>query len=168
MDIKAHLNNSRSPVRKEIEFAYNHYPTEWVERSVDRGQITCKKANRGFYSDWQKIIAIDGNSENSQRATAFHELGHRFEKTIPGLMEAEKAFYARRTTGEELKWLGRPYGKSEKTRRDDFVHPYMGKEYGGQWYELVSMGFQYAYTEPEMLAKDKDMQSWIYGLLALI
>ena len=43
----------------------------------------------------------------------------------------------------------------------------MGKDYGGTAYELVSMGFQYAYTEPATLLKDEDMAEWIYGLLAL-
>ena len=29
------------------------------------------------------------------------------------------------------------------------------------------MGFEYAYTNPAKLLKDKDMAEWIYGLLTL-
>ena len=43
----------------------------------------------------------------------------------------------------------------------------MGKDYEGHDFELVSMGFQYAYTDPDKLAQDPDMESWIYGILAL-
>ena len=44
----------------------------------------------------------------------------------------------------------------------------MGKDYGGTAYELVSMGFQMAYTEPERLLDDPDMAEWIFGILTLI
>lgn len=45
---------------------------------------------------------------------------------------------------------------------------YMGKDYKGYAYELVSMGFQYAYTDPLKLMKDEDMAEWILGILALL
>ena len=83
------------------------------------------------------------------------------------IREAEKEFYKHRTEGEPLKWLGSGYRRNEKTRFDDFVSPYMGKDYGGSSYELVSMGFEYAYTRPEELAKDPEMEAWILGILAL-
>ena len=44
----------------------------------------------------------------------------------------------------------------------------MGKYYGNDTYELASMGFEYAYTNPEELAKDPDMQQWIFGLLTIL
>ena len=43
----------------------------------------------------------------------------------------------------------------------------MGKDYGGRAYELVSMGFEYAYTNPTKLWEDEDFATWIYGILAL-
>ena len=100
--------------------------------------------------------------------TAVHELGHRFERSVPGIKEQEKAFYDRRTAGLPLEWLGSGYRKDEVTRKDDFTHPYMGKDYGGSAYELVSMGFEYAYTDPLKLMKDPDMQQWIFGLLSVV
>ena len=167
VDVAGHLRNSRSPMRKHVEYAYDHYPTEWVLRSANKGKLLVKKASRGYYMDDVEIV-LSGSDVYDYRETAFHELGHRFEHTVPKIRELERAFYKRRTDGEELKWLGRGYAKSEKTRRDNFLSDYMGKDYGGNAFELVSMGFQYAFNDPVRLAKDKDMQEWILGMLLLV
>lgn len=177
-DLKPIIMNThfttKSPVRKDIVKAYEGYPSDWVRKSVAFGNLESKKVQRGYY--WHLAygrnrtceLNISGNSEESRVETAIHELGHRFEYTIPGVMDAEKEFYSRRTKGESSAWLGVGYAKSEKAKRDDFVHPYMGKDYGGDGFELVSMGFQYMYTDPRKLLKDKDMSTWICGLLSLL
>lgn len=165
LDVKGHLMNSRSPVRKSIEEAYDCYPHAWVQRSVNSGFLKPKKVDRGYYDNYNKEIAISGREKESQLETAIHELGHRYERVVPGIREQEKEFYERRTAGEPLQWLGYGYSRNEVSRKDDFLHPYMGKDYGGFAYELVSMGFEYAYTDPARLAKDPDMQEWILGML---
>ena len=166
-DLKAHFKNKGS-MRKTVGNAYRLYPQDWTDKSFARGQLEVKKVKRGYYNDFWKIIAISGNGEGASLRTAIHELGHRMEYTIPDVRQAEKAFYERRTAGYDLEWLGTGYKKSEKARRDKFLSMYMGKDYGGDAYELVSMGFQMAYTDPLELAKDADMAEWILGLLALI
>lgn len=166
-DVDAHLNKSRSPMRKVVKEAYDYYPTDWVEKSITRGNLTPKKVNRGYYSDLHAEIAISGWTEEGYLRTALHELGHRFERAVPGILEAEKIFYERRTAGEALRWLGGNYRYDEKSRFDKFLNPYMGKDYGGRAYELVSMGFEYAYTNPTKLWEDEDLATWIYGILAL-
>ena len=167
---KQHLNNSRSPIRKNVEYAYSKYPTSWVQKSMEAGWLKIGKTNRGYYEHLGGYgeLKISGMSEQSMNATAFHELGHRFEYTIPGIRKQESQFYKKRTDGEESKWLGSGYGKREVTKKDDFIDAYMGKDYGDNTYELVSMGFEYAYTNPLELARDPDMQRWILGLLALV
>jgi len=167
LDVKGHLNNGRSPMRKVVEQAYDCYPSDWVRDSVNAGTLSVKKTSRGYYSNYRREIAISGDGKSHSFATAVHEVGHRMEDKHKGILDAESKFYSRRTKGEELKWLGSGYAKYEVTRKDKFIDAYMGKDYGGRAYELVSMGFQYAYTEPLTLAKDKDMQTWIYGLLTL-
>ena len=167
IDVAAHLGNSRSPMRKIVEKAYGKYPTSWIRKSVEEGELSIKKHKRGYYSDWERVIAISGDGGNKSFRTAIHELGHRFEDTIPGILSKEKEFYDRRTEGEKLVWLGSGYGRDERTRKDDFIDSYMGKDYGGKAYELVSMGFQHAYTDPVKLSQDEDMEQWIYGLLAV-
>jgi SPP1 gp7 family putative phage head morphogenesis protein len=164
-NIKEHLNNTRSKVRENIEWAYNHYPTAWVNASVDNSDLTPKKVSRGFYSHFRREIAISGEGDSANRV-AVHELGHRFERVVDGIKDAEKEFYDRRTAGESLQWLGTGYRRDEKTRPDDFLDAYMGKDYSGTAYELVSMGFETAYCDPVKLSQDADMEEWIYGLLA--
>jgi SPP1 gp7 family putative phage head morphogenesis protein len=167
IDIKKHLNNSRSPMRKEVEKAYSYYPTDWVKASVKRGNLTPKKVDRGYYSDWRCEIAISGYGGESTFKTCIHELGHRMERAVPEIKKAEKVFYDRRTAGENLEWLGGGYARTEVTRKDNFLNPYMGKDYNETAYELVSMGFEYGYTDPAHLMKDADMANWIYGILTL-
>lgn len=166
IDIVSHLNKSRSPVRKSIEQAYSYYPKDWVKASVKRGNLSPKKVQRGYYSDWNAEIAISGDGVGAFD-TSLHELGHRMEKTVDGILKAEKAFYDRRTAGESLEWLGSGYARNETTRKDNFLHSYMGKDYGGTYYELVSMGFQMGYMTPKELMRDPDMANFIYGLLTL-
>ena len=167
-DNKFDLNlQGRSPMKKVVSEAYDCYPNSWIKKSVSKGRaLKPKKTDRGYYNGWD--IAISGTNDNSCYTTAVHELGHRYEDVIPEIRELEKAFYDQRTAGEDLEWLGNGYSKDEKTRKDNFVEHYMGKDYGGSAYELVSMGFQLAYTNPMKLRKDKEMAEWIYGLLALI
>ena len=168
-ELKMHLNNSKSPARKYVEWAYKRYPTDWVDDSVNYDYLIPKKVDRGYYSHFMNEIGIDvwGN-EMQPRSTAIHELGHRFEYVRSGIRDAEKQFYEYRTKGETLQWLGGSYAKSEKTRKDKFVDPYMGKDYGGRSYELVSMGFELVYTNPLALRKDKEMLEWIYGILCIL
>lgn len=168
LDVAGHLGRSRSSVRPRIETAYAHYPRAWVEASIARGELKPEKTDRGYYSDWQHTIAISGATPEKQTETAVHELGHRFEYSVEGIRDQEREFYEVRTAGEDAEWLGYGYRRDERTRKDQFISPYMGKDYGGRAFELVSMGFQYAYTHPELLAKDPDMQEWIYGLLLMI
>ena len=167
IDVGSHLGNSKSPIRKNVEWAYSKYPKSWVQQSVDNSDLKLKKTSRGYYSDWEKTIAISGDGKGADR-TAIHELGHRFEDVVSNILSNEKEFYDRRTDGDKLEWLGSGYRKDEKTRKDDFLSKYMGKDYGGKAYELVSMGFEYAYCDPVKLSEDADMESWIYGLLAVI
>ena len=160
-----------STVSSLAEMALNCYPSDWVEASIKLGKILTKKASpneRGFYNG--RLIKI----ENSYRLdTAFHELGHRMEDVIKDILNAETEFYNRRTAGEKLEKLSVLTGDSrykddEFARKDKFLSVYIGKDYGGGGYELVSMGFQWAYTEPLFLLKDEDFAHWIFGLLALI
>lgn len=168
IDVASHLNNSRSPMRKVIERAYDVYPKDWVRKSVNKSNLTPKKVQRGYYSSYRNVIAISDRGGNESFATAIHELGHRFENTMPEIVEIEKSFYNRRTAGEKLTWLGAGYDRSEKARFDKFLNKYMGKDYGGSSYEIVSMGFEMAYTEPVELLKDKDMAELIFGILAIV
>ena len=189
------VKKSSSAMRKTLVEAMDYYPTSWIEAVLPE-PLAVKKVNRGYFSKWDNLIALSAHNDKQAFSTAIHELGHCFEHKISisdtytsyqkwgagywkkyysqqypegqtFILDAEREFYKRRTDGESLQWLGTGYRSDEKTRKDNFIHPYMGKDYGGNDFELVSMGFQYAYTDPDTLAKDPDMESWIYGILAL-
>ena len=169
--LQMQFGKSKSKIRPMVEKAVNCYPREWVEMSANRGALKLKKVERGHYNDFKGELTISGEGGKAFE-TAIHEFGHRMEYTFGDIVLAEKEFYARRTAGEKLEKLkkltGQDYNATEVTRKDKFLDVYMGKDYGGRAYELVSMGFQYAFTNPERLMLDGDMAEWIFGLLAIV
>lgn len=169
LDMDGHMNGEES-VKDIISWAYNIYPKSWVEKSIDTSNLTVGIAPRGYYSHPKSelMLSDSGFGEGSKYTAAVHELGHRFEQVIDGILDAEKTFYDRRTAGEQLEPLGFGFNPDEKTRKDNFIKEYMGKDYGGRGYELVSMGFQYIYTQPHLFETDQDMASWLYGILCLL
>ena len=44
----------------------------------------------------------------------------------------------------------------------------MSKYYDGKVYDVLTMGIQYTYSNPEFLLTYNDMATWVYGILALI
>jgi hypothetical protein len=60
---------------------------------------------------------------------------------------------------------GYGYKQGEVTREDKFSEPYMGKEYGGKYYELLTMGMEGLWSGTEVL--DAEYRRWLLGLLAL-
>ncbi len=173
VDMTKHITTRKSLVMQAVLDAYDVYPSDFSQASEKRSKIALKKVSRGYHLDGQPtMIAISGSGQGAFE-TAIHELGHRMEKAIPIIRDLEQMFYERRTKGEKLERLKDlypiyGYNASEKTRKDQFLDAYMGKDYGGDAYELVSMGFQYAYCDPEELMKDSDMAEWIFGILTLV
>ena len=149
---------------QEVAFdCLSNYPKEWVEAIRQDGILDCAEVGRGFYSYKEKKLRL---SDNLIRC-GYHELGHAIEHNVQAVLEAEQAFYEKRTKGEKLEWMGLPYKKSEKSRKDDFLDIYMGKDYGGKAYELVSMGFESYFADSFEIEHDEDYQEFIMGVLAL-
>ena len=142
--------------------ALNRYPSTWLQKTSESAIPLSPKwtTGRAHYSPWNGEILMDGKI-----GTGIHEMAHRFERCVPGLLRAEKEFYARRTAGEAPEWLGPGYRPSETTRKDNFVSKYIGKDYGGDAYELASMGIEYLFTKYDTLSKDKDMLKWVLGII---
>lgn len=167
-----HFGKSKSKIRPTVESAMDCYPRTWVESSANRGMLKIKKVSRGYYNDTTSELCISGEGGQAF-STAIHEFGHRMEHTLSEILSAEAEFYGRRTQNESLVKLNQLFPKGnyrndEVVRKDKFLKAYMGKDYKGRAYELVSMGFEKAFTDPEFLLKDTDMAEWIFGLLALV
>lgn len=165
--LKTHLPG-KSQIKQYVIDAYEYYPTDWIEKSFNHSSLKLKKTSRGYYSNRDNELAVSGNDKYKSLRTATHELGHRFEYVNPIIKNQEKVFYDRRTAGETSEWLGKGYGKSEKTRKDNFISAYIGKDYGGDAYEIVSMGFERAFLKTDELMKDEDYAEFIFGVLSLL
>lgn len=161
--------------------ALSAFPAEWIESQKTRGLFkTHLTSERGEFEgkspDGVDRVYIDSNKtgqESERISCVIHELSHRLETCHSGVLKAEEEFYKQRTKGEPLELLskvtGNPrYTKEEKTRKDNFIHPYIGKDYEGEAYELISMGFETFFTEPEKLDSDKEYKHWLLGLVAMI
>lgn len=168
------LTAGRIAQRKRVIEALDCYPQDWLRALSKTGPYEVIKIRRGHFDAANKQIAINDTSSHGYAYTvAIHELGHGFEYSIQSLRMCEAQFFERRTQGCKLEKLNElfpmsGYDDREVTYKDDFISPYMGKDYDGRFFELASMGFQYLFTEPKKLAQDEDMLKFILGLLVLI
>jgi len=163
--LEAHLGGTLRRVSDQL-------PRDWLIASNARGSIEvgvspipggAYYSDRGGQGGRSRIVLYAAQDEAS---VALHELGHRVEYSVPGVLAYEADFYARRTAGETLTRLpDRRVG--EVFRPDRFQSDYMGKWYSGQAYELLSMGhevlFYGKYGGPRA---DPDFTRFILGLLA--
>lgn len=158
-------------VMNTLDSIREYLPTEWIEKS-NSIPINTRYVLRGYFtmSEGKPTIALS-NSKGDMQICAFHEMGHFYEELFPEIRKLEHQFYNRRTEGEELQWLGRGYKRNEVTRFDNFVHPYMGKDYGNtetSGYEIFSMGMESIFKGSHNLARDPEYQDLILGILASI
>lgn len=124
-----------------------------------------KRANYGM----DGTVHLD---KYSGKSTYAHEMGHYLEDKDPWVHQKALEFYERRTKGEQASALGDRYAGHEVARRDKFIDPYVGKDYGvysnGKRYatEVISMGLQHYYTDPVGFAKaDPEHFDLIYTAL---
>jgi hypothetical protein len=124
-----------------------------------------KKEKYGKYTGGV-VIAPGDNSI----ATVVHEMGHWLEWNNNTVSRKVLNFYNKRTAGESAVSLkeatgNRGYSKSEITKVDKWLHPYMGKVYT-YGTEVLSMGLELMYKNPIYLAKnDPEMFDFIYSVV---
>ena len=172
------IENKRSDddkaAKKVVAECVINYPRDWLKASCEYGKIDVGvDPVRGGYLHSKHFLHLSGANMNYKaHPVAYHEFGHRIQYVVPEVAEAEARFYDRRTQGEPLVKLkdvtGRRFREDEVTRVDNFLDPYMGKDYGDDIYELVPMGFERYFTSPEQLVKDEDYARFITGVLALV
>jgi len=169
--------------KERIRSAQDYFPTEWLKKSMEEAKVNgfqVKSSNRlssrGYYSRkevWDSDLKeyIPRISLNCLTSNIVHELAHRMEHMFPEIVRLEKEFYDRRTQGEIAEKLrvltGRKeYRPDEKAKKDKFNNPYMGKDYGGLVYEILSMGLEKIYYGLYDDKEDEDYDAFIAGLLA--
>jgi hypothetical protein len=169
---------------QRLEGAYTYYPTDWIALSIEAAKekpFLVQKAPvergraRGYYDHYGSWNDAKHKGHPTVKLddrvfVPAHEFAHRMEYLIPEIRELEKEFYNRRTKGYPLIEINtlkgfEHYPKGEKTRIDKFNHPYMGKYYQGDVYEILSTGMEKLFYRQHNNKLDKDFDSFIIGLL---
>ena len=169
---------------QRLEGAYSCYPTDWIVRSMEaakKNPLLVQKATgeeddaRGYYDHYgdendKKHKGHPTVKLDERVSIPAHEFAHRMKYIIPEIVRLEKEFYDRRTKGYPLIEINTVkgfeiYPKGEKTRIDKFNHPYMGKDYRGDGYEILSTGMEKLFYNQYNEKQDKDFDSFIIGLL---
>lgn len=178
---------------KRLNQAARFYPRKWLEYSQDHDTITLGRDGRGYYRYGRSGSRM---GLDQRVGTPVHELAHRMEHIMPRIVDLERDFYRRRTKGDD--WFDlypentKRGAEPELAKRDQWLHPYMGKEYwpkkehppgSGRWvmdhsgasgesvaYEILSMGMEMLFygTHPGLLddVRDREYRRFILGLLA--
>lgn len=152
---------SGKEARRRVSEAFSYYPKEWAEYAFVNGKaIYTKDTQRGFFSSvgfkgktWRSGIADDAVSimlSKGSNTVSFHEIGHYVEFFNPEALRLSKEFVEYRTKGEQeidMQDLQYWYRRGEKTKKDNFISPYIGKSYKNAT-EVLSMGLESIF-EPE-------------------
>lgn len=152
----------------KIQTALNAIPARAAHKLADLLEnegFVAKYDKRGRFSFSKRKIII------SDRPTvAVHELGHALEITNPWITDAERDFFNRRTTGEIKQKLADVTGIEEYTTEeckvDNFIHPYIGKVYDDNIYEILSVGLEFIlYGKYGKLEQDEEYAAFILGII---
>jgi 2'-5' RNA ligase len=165
-----------------IEDAARFFPRDWISKARP---MAAQKSTRGMHtsggvvkmqiSEYDKGLVT---ADDPGLSTAIHEFGHEVEETTPRIVELEQTFYERRTRGGDIGgeqeplvklsklFPGRGYGPNEVVREDKFSEPYMGKDYGGRNYELLTMGLEDIWNGAYGI--DAEYRQFILGILAIL
>lgn len=182
--------------RQMLDKAFEFYPKDWSEYLNKSGKkIYTLKVRRGFFSKGAVMANGRRYASNLQdfrngyvsihmsggrKTTPFHEIGHMVEHFRPDALRISKAFVSSRTAGEtpiKLKDLFPDcrYSNWEITKKDNFISPYIGKEYPNAS-EVLSMGLEQIFeptdfyksaSEVRRITDDEDYFDLILGMLAV-
>lgn len=101
-----------------------------------------------------------------------HELMHAVEEHDPAFLQAEREYFESRTRGKRLVRLRKltgnaSYGIDEMAFDvgPSCIAPYAFKDYGGDGYELMSLGAETLYRSPATFKRDPGMLKWVLYML---
>lgn len=159
--------SSKAAVKKQLNEAFSNYPKHWVDYITNNNdKLLAGQTGRGFFmseiSDAKARHYLKGASAGDgvsiyvspgRVTTPYHEIGHLVDHYNSDLVRIEKEFVESRTKNEqptEMKWLfpGWGYRVGERTLKDNFITPYIGKTYDDAT-EVLSIGLESIF-EPGM------------------
>ncbi|TYU83596.1 hypothetical protein FZX01_14950 [Listeria monocytogenes] len=160
------LDNSDLYLKQILMNCRDYFPTSWIIESNKNSVLLLKLTKERGSQQLYKGVSIISAGINGTKSTIIHEMMHHFEVSVPGFLAAEKLFYERRTKGYDLVQLGYPYDDQEIARLDHFVIGYIGKDYAGTGYEIMSVGLQEMMEVNTDIFSDTDYIHFILGMLA--
>lgn len=152
-----------------------------------RDNATDLKYQKSLSAPEAEITMYVGQGPQETRRVVTHEFSHRVEDANRHIPMLEEGFLASRTTLENGKreplkvykkgalvgTVAFNSGKYEVTREDNFVDPYMGKEYTDYSREVLSMGSEAVFSGSRgglvgigASKSDPQMRNWILGVYA--
>ena len=153
-----------------LEMAARYVPTSMLD-TIRAGGVKVVRAigmERAEFDPTTNAIRI---TRKTDELVAVHEMMHAVEEHDPAFLEAERRYFESRTRGKARKRLEDITGD---TSYDDLelaydvgscIDPYAFKDYGGDGYELMSMGVEALYRSPSSYLKDPDMLKWVLTMI---
>jgi SPP1 gp7 family putative phage head morphogenesis protein len=163
---------SSKDAAKRLNDVAQYYPSDWLDKINGHGGILAAATSRGYhqyFSGYHKIGVSYPKRLLHSVETAHHEMAHALENYFNS-RDIEKNYYDRRTQNESLEKLaklfpGQGYKRDEVTRKDQFAHAYMGRDYKGVAYEIFSMGTEgLMYNTYDMWHKDPESIKLMIGV----
>lgn len=165
---------SNKITKQQLSEAFFYYPKAWVDYLTNSGKklYTLITPKRGFFNDGAvmangkyyatkfpdyKTGYVSIHMTGMIKTTPYHEIGHYVEYFNKDALRISKEFLKARTKDEKpikLKKLfpNVDYDNKETTKPDNFISPYIGKEYTDAS-EVLSMGLQAIFEPTEIIKK---------------
>lgn len=123
----------------------NIIPKIFLDVSASQENFTIAQSNGRSETLFNGDINIDIDSPTIFK-TFIHEFMHRNEILNKNIVELEKKYYESRTQNDTLERLNQipgyedlHYSDIERVKKDNWLNAYMGKDYRGRAFEILSM-----------------------------
>lgn len=165
---------SNTITKQQLSEAFSYYPKDWAEYLIKNNKklYTSITPDRGFFTkgavtpngryyatkfENYKEDYISIHMTGQRKQTPYHELGHYVEFFNKDVLRISKEFIKSRTKNENYMKLadlfpGFGFCNKEIVKPDNFITPYIGKEYE-EASEVLSMGLEALYEPSQILKK---------------
>lgn len=196
------MKESAPDLVKESEKIMKYFPRDWLEQAADGPRVETlwiSSADKGGYHR-RGLLNPDGKTARPARVAVnktakasderlhevlIHEWGHHIESIHDNIIHAERSMYNNRTIVKGVQeplvdYDGFGFPENTRIRIDKWGDPtnqadimfYMGRDYGGNAYELLSMGSEGIYgfnlRVTERLLEDPELYDFFLGLFATL
>lgn len=175
-NIHGREGHRHNDVRLWLESLRTMMPQEWIDSLLKRKQ-DMKWLKRGYFSDGERMLALDGRG----KTVLVHEIGHAIERAFPELVGFEALLYRyiakkRGLSDDTVKKIKLPGDKQKAwplglmPGRDELASHYAAKEYADhRAWELFTMILQGLLADKDLLsAYDEDYVKWFLGVMATL